>query len=316
MAIKSALWRISGAVALISLSTTPALAGGPCGGIPCDLGTVAQPSLPADQGPVTISSHTPYDYFDTVHFQRAPHVSITRVHSLPPTVALSDAPVGFTKGCNPNSTVYCRQSAKPASAKPAYRPIQPPAAPRPVIRQPISHAPIVHRPAQPSRVVAVGRGYDASKFTPRVYGDPYTITPGTAHVPTSIVDRDPYRAQAVLDSGPGGITPALLGVPIRPYIPPRLPIGYPAPYVASTSAQGQQALQSVTVRPGYVSTGPGTIGGPLIHPQPPVYPAPAPTVCRSGGVQSHGPVGRYPTPGYTPVPTGGCQAGRPVKSRY
>lgn len=341
MAIRTALGRIGGAVALLSISTAPALAGGACGGVPCDLGTVAQPALPSDYGPVTISNHTPYDYFDSVQFQRAPHVSITRIHSLPPTVALSDAPVGFTKGCNPNSTLYCRQAA-PSGTKPPitpiYRPIGSHVTPYPLTQAPVIHPPVAHHPVQSSRVVAVGRGYDASKFVPRVYGDPHTITPGIAHVPTSIVDRDPYRAQAVLDAGPGGITPALLGMPVRPNIPPRLPIGYPPPYVTATSAQGQQALGSVTVRQGYAQQGymqqghttrgyvssghvtTGHVAGPLIHPRPPVQSGPAPTVCRSGPAVTPTPVGRYPAHGYRPVQppvaTPSCQANRHARSRY
>ena len=316
MAIKTALMRISGAVALIGVSVSPALAG-PCGGgVACDLGTVSQPALPADFGPVTVSNHTPYDYFDSVQFQRAPHVSITRVHGLPPTVGLSDAPVGFTKGCNPSSTVYCRQGNKTTATSTlspsTYRPIGTPVTAAPILRQPVVNHPVVQRPVQSSRVVAVGRGFDASKFTPRVYGDPYTITPGIAHVPTSIVDRNPYRAQAVLDAGPGGITPALLGVPVRPHVPPRLPIGYPAPVVASTTVQGQQALNAVTVTQGHTHA-----VGPVHHPHPPVMPRPAPypglTPCGTAQHTAPAPVGRYPS---GPSVTSPCQTGQVARSRY
>lgn len=328
MAMRKALLRVTGAAALLGLSTTSAFAGA-CGGVPCDLGVSAQPALAADYGPVTVSSHTPYDYFDSVRFQRAPHVSITRIHGLPPTVNLSDAPVGFTKGCHPESTLYCRQSGSTGTVTggTSYTPIRPAPAPVPVVTRVSPQTPVYHRPVQTqlvqsSRVVAVGGGFDASKFTPRVYGDPYKIVPGIAHVPTSIVDRNPYRAQAVLDAGPGGITPALLGVPVRPYVPPRLPIGYPAPVVSSATAQGQHALNSVTVRQGY-SHGytqghaygqfQGHVGGPLIHPRPPVMTRPvtpqhtAPTVCRTQMTAQQRSAGRYTAQGYVPqpMPTGG-----------
>ena len=196
--------------ALLAAGAAQAGAPGSCGGIGnCDAGTVYQGSHPADYGPTTVRSGTPYDFLDSVRFSRAPHVSITRIHGMGPTVGLADAPVGFTDGCHPTSTAYCRDH------NPVAQPLmQPVMAPQPVFRP--APAPVMMAPAVPQeRIVAIGGGYDPSKFAPRIYGD-LSITPGIAHVPTSIVDRNPYSAQAVLDRvAPGSVTPALSGVPIR-----------------------------------------------------------------------------------------------------
>jgi len=66
----------------------------------------------------------------------------------------------------------------------------------PVFSAPVVSAPVVSAP----RVVQTGGGYDASKFTPRVYGDA-SLVPGVAYLPTSRVVRDPAAAQQVLDTG-------------------------------------------------------------------------------------------------------------------
>lgn len=248
MAIKTALLSVGGTVALLGLMSGSAFAGGPsnCGSPGCDTGIAYVPTPTGHSGPATIENRTPYDFLDSVHFQRSPHVSITRVHGLAPTIELADSPVGFTQGCHPQSTTYCRSGhqanrTSTVSAAPTYTP-----APAPIMQAPVVQAPIMHAPApvaMPSRVVAIGGGFDASKFTPRIYGDPYTITPGIAYLPTSIVDRNPYRAQAVLDAGPGGITPALTGMPIGPLPTPR-PYRMAAPQTAMMAPR-----QPVMTRP-------------------------------------------------------------------
>ncbi len=161
----------------------PAYAGGACGGQNCAVPVQVYGSPTPQFGPMTIRNLNPLGHLRSVDFQRAPNVSITRVHGVGPTAALSDAPSSFTGGCHPTSVTYCRQDAGV--------PVQVELAPQPVVAAPVISAP---------RTVAIGGGYDPSKFTPRVYGDP-TFVPGIAHVPTSIVDRDPVRAQQVLDSG-------------------------------------------------------------------------------------------------------------------
>lgn len=245
MAIKSALLSIGGSVAIISLMSGPALAGGPsnCANIGAGHGqsqncntSISYVRTPTGySGPTTIENRTPYDYFDSVHFQRSPHVSITRIHSLEPGVGLTDSPVGFTAGCHPESTTYCRsgqssQATRTVSSAPTYSPAPVMAAPTPM----------------PPRIVATGGGFDPSKFTPRIYGDPYTITPGIAYLPTTVVDRNPYRAQAVLDAGPGGVTPALTGMPIGPLPTPR-PYS-PRPYSANAGAVQPRMMQAPAVQ--------------------------------------------------------------------
>jgi len=61
-------------------------------------------------------------------------------------------------------------------------------------------APVVAAPAPQPLRTWIGGGYDPSKFIPRQYGE-NTFTPGIAHIPTSIVDRSPERADQVLNSG-------------------------------------------------------------------------------------------------------------------
>lgn len=284
MAMKTASVSVGTTLAsMMTLIAGTALAGPgfTCGlpGAPaCDAGTVVLSSPPTYPDHATVENRTPYDFLDSVHFQRSPHVSITRIHGLDAKVSVEDSPVGFTKGCHPASTTYCRtgQAAKPIA------PHTPPVIKSPVVKAPIvvapkpSHpAPVYHPPvvvAPPSpcgavrvnpcggvvmgqarttgRVVATGRGFDPSKFTPRVYGDPYTITPGIAHVPTSYVDRDPYRAQAVLDSGqarpnpwtPGGVTPALTGYPIAPHHPYPYPVTRPVAPYGTTFQSGRYGM--------------------------------------------------------------------------
>jgi len=186
------------AVSSLSLlaSAAPALAGGCMSGGPsCDMGVKVMPSAPAQFGPMTVQTAHPMGHLRHVEFQRAPHVSITRVHGMMPTADLSDAPSGFTKGCHPTSTQYCRTDVgTPVSVDMAPAPIvaAPYAAPAPVIAQPLRSY--------------TGQGYDPSKFAPRQYGDA-SFVPGIAHVPTSYVDRSPSNAQAVLDApAVGGVT--------------------------------------------------------------------------------------------------------------
>jgi len=165
-----------------ALMAAPAFAGGNCAGGNCAVPVHVLPSMPTQFGPLTIQNQNPLGHLRTIDFQRAPHVSITRVHGLAPTATLSDAPSGFTGGCHPSSTTYCRQGGNFAA------PVNVPA---PVFSAPIASAP---------RVVRTGGGYDASKFTPRTYGDA-SFVPGVAYLPTSTVVRDPAAAQQVLDTG-------------------------------------------------------------------------------------------------------------------
>ncbi len=170
-----------------AVMAAPAFAGGNCSGGNCATSVKFMPSYAPEFGPMTIRTENPLGHLRSIDFQRAPNVSITRIHGLAPTAGLSDAPIGFTGGCHPTSTTYCRQSA----GHPVQVELNAPA--------PVIQAPVVQAPAGP-QVVRIGGGYDASKFAPRTYGDA-SFVPGVAYVPTSKVVRDPAAAQQVLDSG-------------------------------------------------------------------------------------------------------------------
>jgi len=237
---------ILAAVSSLSLmaSAAPAIAGG-CmtGGPDCNVGVKVVPSAPAQFGPMTVHTNHPMGHLRQVEFQRAPNVSITRVHGMGPTAGLSDAPSGFTNGCHPTSTQYCRTDVgTPVSVDMALD--MAPAAP--VVAAPyVAPAPVVSAPViqQPLRAYT-GQGYDPSKFAPRQYGD-NTFTPGIVHAPTSYVDRSPANAQAALNSGRaipqplanGGITPAYgQTVPLMghtTYAAPQFASIAPAPVVAA-----------------------------------------------------------------------------------
>ena len=181
----------------VSLLSTSAFAGGcfpgPAGPV-CNPGVVTHPGPAPVMDPVHVFSQSPMGHLKTVQYLSTPSVNITRIHGVPNAPQLSDAPNGFTSGCMPESTGYCRGAA-PVMAQPA--PIMSQAAPAFV--QP---APVIAPPAPQvtERVVAIGGGYDPSKFTPRTYGS-NELTPGIAHIPTSIVDRSVENATAVLNSG-------------------------------------------------------------------------------------------------------------------
>ncbi|MGB3456863.1 MAG: hypothetical protein WBG08_04620 [Litorimonas sp.] len=342
MAIETARLRMSVLAGVSLLATAaPALAGpiltcGAPGGPVCDGKVTLMPTPPTYADAVTIENRTPYDYFDSIHFQRSPHVSITRVHGLDTTVGLSDSPKGFTGGCHPESTTYCRsgQAARtsapvPAPAAPVYVPPAPKPYTPPVMSPPVQAAPPVcgqFRAVNPcgtavsggfvqsERVVAVGKVSPPSAFVPRIYGDPYTITPGIAHLPTSFIDRNPYSAQAVLDRvSPGSVTPALSGLRFAP-IPPRPVTGHVgfAPTLlrqasgmsAGRYGQTTRYSQTLSVAPQVSTVGrygpamPQRIAAPVTGHYAPVTHAPAPypsaPVCRSPrpGIPSCGNPGR------------------------
>ena len=184
----------------LTFAATPAYAGG-CGygaGVQnCDSGTVVNVNGAPSFGPMTVNIEQPMGHLRTVEYTRSPNVSITRVHGMAPSASLSDAPSGFTSGCHPTSTTYCRSDAGKAVNVQLNAPqVAAPFVPQ--FQTPQYQAPVMMSAPLPApRVVAIGGGYDPSKFTPRVYGD-NTITPGIVHAPTSFIDRDPTRAAAAL----------------------------------------------------------------------------------------------------------------------
>lgn len=185
MPIKS----IMSAVSVLGLLSVTGIANaGNCAGPDCRLG-VSYIQGPAPQfGPMTVRDRRPMGYLRSVNFQRAPHISIMRVHSLEARPGLSDAPVAFTGGCHPQSTEYCRQDAGvPVSVELYDTPA--PQAPQVQIPQVQAPQPPTYSPPQ----------VDYSHFQPRQYGDAGFV-PGIAHIPTSIVDRSPENADRALNS--------------------------------------------------------------------------------------------------------------------
>jgi len=266
------------AVSSLSLAAlaTPAFAGGCMNGASnCDVGVKVIPSTPAQFGPMTVQTNHPMGYLRQVDFQRAPNVSITRVHGMMPTAGLSDAPSGFTGGCHPTSTQYCRANIG--------TPVDVEIAPAPVVAAPYVPAPAA---PQPLRTI-VGQGYDPAKFIPRQYGD-NTFTPGIAHVPTSYVDRSPANAQAALNSGRAVTQPRANGgmTPAYGQTQPLGSFGYSAPVQRSVTLPGTMApfgagnvgfaapVQRVVTLPGTMAPSFGTgsaaytapVRGPVIAP--------------------------------------------------
>ena len=151
----------------------------PAGG--CVAPSVVQANTPDPLAPVNTYNHNPYGYLKTFTYKNTPDVNVMRVYARAPQVGLSDVPTGFSGGCTPTPTRYCRGGRALTVTMPqtAPRPMFS-IAPRPVMR-PIPVAPVR---------VRTGGGFNASNFASRVYGE-NKFTPGIAHIPTSIVDRSP-----------------------------------------------------------------------------------------------------------------------------
>jgi len=177
---------------------TPAFAGG-CGfGVNpalCQMGVSVNPGPAPVFDNMTVNVQQPMGHLRSINYQRAPNTSITRVHGMLDSASLTDFPSAFTGGCHPSSTAYCRKETGVPVNVEFTAPLQP-AMPRPIMTAPIMPAPFIAPPAQP-RVVAIGGGYDPSKFIPRQYGE-NTFTPGTVYAPTSYINRDPAAAASVL----------------------------------------------------------------------------------------------------------------------
>ncbi len=194
----------------VSLLSTSAFAGGcvpgPAGPI-CAPNVIAHPSAGSAIDPMHVFAERPMGHLRSVQYLGTPSVNITRVHGMAGGPSLSDAPSGFTGGCTPESTHYCgARAAAPMPAPMIAQPAPIMSAPAPVMAAPAPYisapAPVIAAPAPQltERVVAVGGGYDPSKFTPRTYGS-NELTPGIAHIPTSVIDRSHSNATAVLNGG-------------------------------------------------------------------------------------------------------------------
>ena len=243
----------------MAFTAMPAQAGAGCG--PND---VCSPDVLVSTSPhyhddMLVSIDQPMGHLRGVNFRRSPHVSVTRIHAMPPTAALDDAPGGFTGGCHPESTTYCRAGG--GVVAPAPVPVAPIAAPLPApapVFAPVAAAPVVATPLptpQPAlRQWTASFNDDPSRFIPRQYGS-LDFVPGIAHVPSSWVDRDPNRAQAALNaSGAGGIAPGpQIGLV-------RIPDNTPGPIIPPGQFEGPAPVQPGSI----VQAGPAS-HAPEVH---------------------------------------------------
>lgn len=184
MPIKS----IMGAVSVLGLlSLGGAANAGHCNGPDCRPGVSYIQGPPLQFGPVTVQDNRPMGHLRSIQFQRSPHISIMRVHSLEAGPGLSDAPVAFTGGCHPESTQYCRQDAGiPVDVE--------------LFATPQSAPGYTGQVSIPTTYSYSSQQVDRSLFQPRQYGDAGFV-PGIAHIPTSIVDRSVENADRALNSG-------------------------------------------------------------------------------------------------------------------
>jgi len=173
-----------GLTALSSLGffmAAPAAFAGHCNpnaGQNCHPGVVYNGSGAPSFDALSVNIRQPLEDLRSVHVRTAPAVSITRIYGQNAYAGVQDAPRGFTGGCHPTTTQYCRQNVSAPRI----------AAPAPVI------SPVV------TSNIRYGRGYNPSASLPRQYGE-NTFTPGIAHIPTSYVDRSPHTANRLLASG-------------------------------------------------------------------------------------------------------------------
>ena len=109
-ALKTTLLCVSG-LGLFT-ANSPAYAGG-CGlGVNpalCQTGVNVNPGTGPVFDNMNVNVHQPMGFLRSVDYQRAPNVSITRVHGLTDSAGLSDFPSAFSNGCHPTSTAYCRE---------------------------------------------------------------------------------------------------------------------------------------------------------------------------------------------------------------
>lgn len=222
---------------LCALGTASTASAGGCGyGVPAQ---ACAPSVVVNQGagpafgPMSVNINQPMGHLRSVNYTRSPNVSITRVHGMAPMADVTDFPSGFTKGCHPTSTTYCRQDmGTPVNVSMGA----------PVMPAPVMPAPVISAP----RTVAVGGGYDPSKFIPRQYGE-NVLTPGIVHAPTSFIDRSPVRAQNALMAAGGGSTgyigtTAFAGAPGPRVMPLNTAYGYAGGMVTSPYTGGTVSL--------------------------------------------------------------------------
>ena len=182
---------------LVFILAVPSAVAGNCGSfgdLSCDPGVSYNSAGVAIADPLQVNVAQPLGGLRSVHVRTAPAVSITRIYGEGHALAsVTDAPSGFTGGCNPTTTQYCRQNVgTPVNVAFNAQPTQQ------FVAAPVIAAPVVSPIVTPS--VRFGSGYNPAAFAPRQYGED-VFTPGIAHIPTSYVDRSPHTAERLLQSG-------------------------------------------------------------------------------------------------------------------
>lgn len=188
------LTSLSGLVFVLAVPSAFAGNCGQFGGQNCDPGVVYNSAGVAIADPLQVNVAQPLGGLRSVHIRTAPAVSITRIYGERGALAgVGDSPSGFTGGCNPTTTAYCRQNVgTPVNAVFNAQPTQQ------FVAGPVIAAPVVSPVVTPS--VRFGSGYNPAALAPRQYGED-VFTPGIAHIPTSYVDRSPHTAERLLQSG-------------------------------------------------------------------------------------------------------------------
>lgn len=185
------LTSISGFVLMMA---APAAIAGNCGTYGtqnCDPGVVYNSAGAPHFDPLQVNVRQPLQGLRSVNIRTAPSVSITRLYGQSTLASVGDSPSGFTGGCHPTTTQYCRQDV----GTPVNVSFNRPQFQAPIIAAP---APIVSPVITPT--VRFGGGYNPAAAVPRQYGE-NIFTPGIAHIPTSYVDRSPVTAERLLSSG-------------------------------------------------------------------------------------------------------------------
>lgn len=189
------------ASSLVLVVAAPAAVAGNCGvsgAQNCNPGVVYNSAGAPSFDPLTVNVRQPLAGLRSVNIHTAPTVSITRLYGQNTLASVSDRPSGFTGGCHPTTTQYCRSNVGTPVSVSLNRPqVQAPVYQAPVYRAPVS-APIIS-PVVTSNV-RYGQGYNPAAAIPRQYGE-NIFTPGIVHAPTSYIDRAPETAERLLASG-------------------------------------------------------------------------------------------------------------------
>lgn len=232
-----------GGVFMASISTA-AFAG--CGfGVPvqnCNPNVVAHAGTVDNLSAVHTYEHVPYGHLKTFAYKNTPNVNITRLHSRAPFVSLNDRPVGFTQGCTPTSTVYCRGDQAPV--RPIAYAQQP--APQPYIAPPVYTAP---RPAPQPTSVSNGGYWERASGPALIDGLPATQIicrrPVQQYVPRPM--PRPITVQVVRPVI-GVPTPIPTPVPVPVYMPRPYPMPMPAPMYGTTCGGFQAPMMGQNPR--------------------------------------------------------------------